>query len=427
MRRVLLLGVLAAACGNSTKTGTSPSKKPLTAKEIVQQSSPAIVFVEVGDGDTRATGTGFIVDKSGLIATNFHVVRGNKTIKVKLYGGAVYPVTQIAGVDPGRDLAVIRIQPAKALPTIRLGDSDAMVAGDQIVTIGNPLGVFDYTVSSGLVSQIRPVCTADMVTYAKANQGKLAELAHKPQRELTEADKDEIGKLICKQELTYFQISAPISQGSSGGPLFNQAGEVVGVTTAIISAGQNINLAIPTNYLKPIVHHPESISLDEFAQGTKEQADDSVDHTPIERKIPNLDVSALSGCSGDQVLELEKSIWGAFGVGAPLYNAGNMEACYRIYEGLATKLEQTPPCKGVKIVFGDGLLRAGSLDYRGDDAAQQKKAYKLKAWAMRDTFDGLLDVAKRWRDANPAGKRDEQKPPPTIPPPPKEKKSAPSK
>jgi S1-C subfamily serine protease len=407
MRALLWLGVMAAACsGGGTKTPTAP-KKPLTAKEIVQQSTPAIVFVEVGDGDQRGSGTGFILDKSGLIATNFHVVAGSKSIKVKLHGGETYPVMQIAGLDPGRDLAVLRIQPTKALPTVRLGDSSSMAAGDQIVTIGNPLGVFDYSVSSGLLSQIRPVCTNDMVAYAKANAPRLEELALAAKtRRLTEAEQNEAQKLLCRQELTYFQISAPISKGSSGGPLFNQAGEVIGVTTAIIADGQNINIAVPGNYLKPIVANPAAISMDEFAAKTRGDAprsagpDEDDDPTPIDRKVPQHATTVFDGCSGDQIVELENAIWSAIEIGAPLYNQRTkkgIEACFRVYEGTATKYETSPPCKGVKQAFADGLLRASSL-----------ATYKPKAWAMRDTFDGLLLAAKKWRDAHP-GKWDPKK------------------
>jgi S1-C subfamily serine protease len=286
MRALLSLGVLVAACsGGGTKTPTTTPKKPLTAKEIVQQSSPAIVFVEVvGEGNARGSGTGFILDKSGLIATNFHVIAGSKAIKVKLYGGEVYQVTQIAGIDPGRDLAVLRIQPTKALATVRLGDSDAMTAGDQVVAIGNPLGVFDYSVSSGLLSQVRPICTADMVSFAKANGKRLEELALKAKTgRLTEAEGKEAERLLCRQELTFFQISAPISKGSSGGPLFNQAGEVIGVTTAIIADGQNINFAVPGNYLKAIITNPGAISMDDFAAKTR---DNATDNTPVQRKGP---------------------------------------------------------------------------------------------------------------------------------------------
>lgn len=410
MRALLLLGVIVAACsGGGSKTPTGP-KKPLTAKEIVQQSTPAIVFVEVvGEGDARGTGTGFILDKSGLIATNFHVVAGMKSIKVKLYGGETYEVQQIAGIDPARDLAVLRITPTKALPTVRLGNSDVMAVGDQVVTIGNPLGVFDYTVSAGLLSQIRPECTNDMVAYAKANVKRLEELAakYKATGKLTEAEIKEAQRLTCRQELTYFQFNAPISQGSSGGPLFNLAGEVIGVTTGIINNAQNINIAVPTNYLKPILANPSAISMPEFTAATKDaqpnkgaSGDEDNDPWQIVRNIPVHPTTVFDGCTGDQIVNLENEIWSAIEIGAPLYNQRTnkgIEACFRVYEGTSNKFEQNPPCKGVKQAFADGLLRASAL-----------ATYKPKAWAMRDTFDGLLVAAKKWRDSNP-GKWDPAK------------------
>ncbi len=417
MRRLLLLGLLAAACGGPKTKGPTSGGSPkttLTPKEIATQSNPAIVFIDVGEGDQRGAGTGFIVDQNGLIATNFHVVRGNKAIKVKLFGGEVYQVEHVAGIDPGRDLALLRIKPAKALPTVKLGDSDQMSAGDQVVAIGNPLGL-DHTISSGLVSQIRPECTKEMVEYALKNPGKLEEIIAKAQRtrQISDADRAEAAKLACRQELTYFQISAPISQGSSGGPLFNQAGEVVGVTTAIIAAGQNINLAIPTNYLKSMLTQPTKIPLEDFAATTKEQQDEPDDGRPnpeikLERKIPNHPLTVFDGCKGDQVVELENDIWTAIGAGAPLYNKKDFEACFNIYKGLAEKIERKAPCTGVKSAFGDGLLRVSTFDYKGDDKNEEIKSYKLKAWALRDTFDGLLDAGKRWRDANP-GKFDPMK------------------
>ena len=124
--------VLSAASGSCSGPAKPTPKTPLSAKDIVKSSSPAIVRVETGDG----LGTGFISDKSGLVVTNLHVVRGKKEIRIKLYGGDVYSVMQVAGFDRGRDLALLRIQPTKSLPSLRLGDSDAMVPGDQIVAIG---------------------------------------------------------------------------------------------------------------------------------------------------------------------------------------------------------------------------------------------------------------------------------------------------
>lgn len=323
----------------------------MTPKDIVQQSTDAIVRIEAG-GDK--VGTGFILDKSGLVATNLHVVAGSTEIKVKLHDNSQYQVMQIAGIDPGRDLAVLRIKPTKPLTTLRLGDSDQMSAGDQVIAIGNPLGVFDYSVSSGLVSQVRAVCGP---TDEKCPPGGL----------------------------TLLQISAPISQGSSGGPLFNQFGEVVGVTTLIVAQGQSINFAVPGNYLKPMVAKPGAISMQAFADQTKlEEEGLPDDNVRIQKLVPKHPVAILDGCSDKAISEVIESISSAIDIGAPLYNRGDIEACFRIYEGTSTKLERDPPCAGVGKAFGEGLLRASTLT-----------SYKEKAWALRDTFDGMIDVVQR--------------------------------
>jgi len=379
--RVVAVMALVSSCGPTTFQAP-PTR--LTAKDIVQRSNPAIVRIEAG---VDKVGTGFILDKSGVVATNLHVVAGESRIRVRLFDGSQYLVTQIVGVDPGRDLALLRIQAAKDLPTLKLGDSDTISAGDQIFAIGNPLGVFDHSVTEGLISQIRPYC-----------------------------GKDDIAAHRCQQELTVLQISAAISPGSSGGPLFNQYGEVVGITTAIITAGQSINLAVPANYLKPLVARraAATMSTEQFAMETRtaeeggggnQEPDSGV---RIVRHIPFHEITVFDGCKLADIEDVVRQIGEAIENGAPLYNDGKHEACYRIYEGTAVKFEHDAPCTGVRSAFGDGLLRAGGL-----------KSYTEKAWAMRDTFDGLIDAAKRWAVRHPQGS-----PPPTSAP---AAKPAPSK
>jgi hypothetical protein len=363
MRRLRVVAALALVCScGATTSSSGRSRTRLSEKDIVQRSSPAIVRVEAGPDKV---GTGFILDKAGVVATNLHVVAGESAIKVRLYDGTQYPVMQIAGFDPARDLALLRIKPTKDLPTLKLGDSDAVSAGDQIVAIGNPLGVFDYSVTSGLISQVRPVC-----------------------------GKQDVAAQHCKQELTVLQISAAISPGSSGGPLFNQFGDVVGITTAIITAGQNINLAVPGNYLKPLIAQHAVISTEDFARYTK-APDEGGGGAPddgirIVRRVPLLETTVFDGCKLEDIEDIVRQIGEAIENGAPLYNEGKHEACYRIYEGTAVRYEHDAVCAGVRSAFGDGLLRAGGL-----------KSYKEKAWAMRDTFDGLIDAAKRWADKHP--------------------------
>lgn len=353
----------------------------MTPKDIVQQSSDGIVVIQAGDDKI---GSGFIVDSTGLVATNLHVVASEKEIKVKLHDGSSQQVTQVVGYDPDRDLALLRIKPPRSLVSLRLGDSDQMTAGDQIVAIGNPLGVFEYSVSSGLVSQRRTLCTKDEV--------------------VTDREGNKVERKCPAGGFELLQISAPISQGSSGGPLFNQFGEVIGVTTAIIQAGQSINLAVPTNYLKTLIAQPTAIPMERFAEETtprEAERPGGTDQVTITRMVPKHPLSVLDGCSDAQVVEVVQAITSAIDIGAPLYNQGmaegspnaqGMEACFRIYEGTSTKLERDPPCKGVGKAFGDGLLRANTL-----------ATYKEKAWALRDTFDGLIDVAIK-RGVKPGAK-----------------------
>jgi hypothetical protein len=104
----------------------------------------------------------------------------------------------------------------------------------------------------------------------------------------------------------------------------------------------------------------------------------------IVRRVPNHDLSLLDGCSSDSLVTAVKAISDAIASGAPIYNAGDHEGCFRIYEGAALKLDRESNCKGIRDALGQGLLRAETL-----------KTYTEKAWAMRDAFDGVLDVVAR--------------------------------
>jgi serine protease Do len=354
---VLIAVVGGVACGGHQ---SPQGRVKLSAREIAARSEPAIVRIEAG-GDR--VGTGFAVDRSGVIATNLHVVAGARDIKIHMLDGATYDVKRVDAIDLDRDLALVHIDPTSPLPTIPIGDSDKLAAGDPVVAIGNPMGVLDYTVSDGLISSVR----------------------------------------VLSAQLTVLQISAPISPGSSGGPLFNSYGEVIGVATAILTQGQNLNFGVPGNYLKPLLAQQTPMSLDEFAQKTAPPSEDDrsagaggPNDVHIQRKVPNHDVSVLDGCSANDMADLFKGISEAIESGAPLYNSGNHEACYRIYEGTSMRFEREAPCPGVRAAFGDGLLRASTM-----------ASWTEKAWALRDTFDGMLDVlerkAKTMGGAAPAG------------------------
>ena len=338
-----MLAVLfgAAACADKAKPPKAPQR--LEPKEIVHRAKPAIVRVEDGDG---RVGTGFVIDQAGTVATNLHVIIGATQIQVTTLDGSTLPVTSIVALDPEHDLALIDVDPPTPLPTVPLGDSDLVEAGDPVLAIGNPLGVLDYTVSDGLISSVRQM----------------------------------------SPDVKVLQISAPISQGSSGGPLFNPFGEVIGVATALSTEGQNLNFAVPSNYVRALDKRRQPMTVEAFAALTRPRPREiEANGVKITRDVPTHATTIFQGCKDDDIAAAIEAIGKAIENGAPLYNAGNHEACFRIYEGTSTKLERDSPCPGIRDAFGAGLLRVSTMG-----------SYTEKAWGLRDTFDGLLDVAKRW-------------------------------
>ncbi|MCP4445799.1 MAG: serine protease [Myxococcales bacterium] len=338
----LALAAPAASCGGATTKQTTP--KELTPREIMERFKPAIVRIENNMGMRVGTGTGFLLTPTGRIATNLHVIVGGGVLRVKLSDDTVHAVRRVVAIDQDRDLAVIEIDVERPMSTVKLGDSDAVVPGDSVTAVGNPMR-FDYTVSDGLISSVRQI----------------------------------------EDDVTVLQISAPISQGSSGGPLFNAFGEVIGVATFVSSEGQNINFGMPINYIRPLLEHDGSETVGEFAKRFKPKKAPGVIKTAagaIERNVPKHDVSMLSDCSREQVMKVYTGIQRTIELGAPLYNDGDHLACFNIYQQTAMHFEKDPKlCKGLRDSFGAGLLRS-----------ETERDATRKAWAMRDTFDGLLAV-----------------------------------
>ncbi|MDJ0555376.1 MAG: HhoA/HhoB/HtrA family serine endopeptidase [Microcoleaceae cyanobacterium MO_207.B10] len=164
----------------------------------------------------RGQGSGFIVDGSGIILTNAHVVKGADTVTVKLKDGRSFQ-GEVRGLDEPSDLAVIKID-GDNLPVAALGNSDEAKVGNWAIAVGNPLGL-DNTVTLGIISTLdRPSSQAG----------------------------------IPDKRLDFIQTDAAINPGNSGGPLVNSQGEVIGINTAIRADGQGIGFAIPINQAKVI-------------------------------------------------------------------------------------------------------------------------------------------------------------------------------
>ncbi len=162
----------------------------------------------------RSLGSGFIIDQSGFIVTNNHVVEGADKIKVILKDDREFDA-EVKGRDPNTDLALIKIKSDGKLPTIQFGNSDDVKVGEWVMAIGNPFGL-EHTVTVGIIS-------------AK-------------------------GRVIGSGPYDDFiQTDASINPGNSGGPLIDMTGKVVGINTAIIAGGHGIGFAIPVNMAKGII------------------------------------------------------------------------------------------------------------------------------------------------------------------------------
>jgi serine protease Do len=163
----------------------------------------------------NSLGSGFIINRDGYIITNDHVVRDAESIQVKLSNEDVYS-GKVVGSDPKTDIAVIKINVKEQLPMAVLGDSDKLQVGQWAIAIGNPFGL-DRTVTVGVVS-----------ATGRSNMG-------------------------IETYENFIQTDASINPGNSGGPLLNVYGEVIGINTAIVAAGQGIGFAIPINMAKRVV------------------------------------------------------------------------------------------------------------------------------------------------------------------------------
>ncbi|CAM5999229.1 unnamed protein product [Sphagnum balticum] len=194
-------------------TGTKSNSKEISPVDIAKEVFRSTVMVLAGTDSSASQGSGFVVGK-GLIATNYHVVKDADVICVNQIGDSKnLRKASLYAVDSKSDLAIL-FCPELKLPIIRVGDGVKVAVGENIYAVGNPKG-FEGTFSNGIVSGIR------------IENGK---------RRL--------------------QITAPISRGSSGGPLLDRTGSVIGVTSYYYAGGQNLNFAVPIENVKIMLRDP---------------------------------------------------------------------------------------------------------------------------------------------------------------------------
>jgi S1-C subfamily serine protease len=209
---------------NAIYRASAPGVVHIETTTRVQQPEDPFFGNPFGTAQTqRALGSGFVIDKSGHIVTNYHVVRAADTIQVSFSNNERIKA-KVVGVDPSTDIALLKVGvKARALKALPLGNSDSVRVGDQVIAIGNPFGL-DRSVTAGIVSAV--------------------------QRRIEAPNRLSISHVI--------QTDAALNHGNSGGPLLNAQGQVVGVNAQIETGGVGegnvgIGFAIPINTVKDVV------------------------------------------------------------------------------------------------------------------------------------------------------------------------------
>jgi serine protease Do len=216
--------------------------------DVIEDVLPSLVNVRVsgfsqdsfGTGRTQGQGSGAVIDEGGIILTNFHVVQGAVRVRILFQDGHDPVDGRVIGTDPDRDLAVVQV-PASDLTPIKIGSSDALRLGDEVIALGFPLGLGGPTVTKGIVS------------------GKNRSL------EVPRQNPEGEEELVQFQGL--LQTDAAINPGNSGGPLVDTAGRLVGINTAAAGAGsaENVGFAIAIDSALPVIEEILSEPAEERA------------------------------------------------------------------------------------------------------------------------------------------------------------------
>ena len=307
-----------------TPTAPASTRASLTPREIAQQTLPSVVLlvIDTGREDRMKYGSGFFIAPD-LVVTNSHVLEGAVGGVIKLVGQkTTYEILGTVGLDVENDLALIKVRGAKA-QALAVGNSAALVIGDEIFAVGNPKGL-EGTFSQGIVSSIR-------------REGK--------------------GSVI--------QITAPISPGSSGGPVLNAQGEVVGVAVGGISSGQALNFAIPSSYLNAMMAKQKPLtSLQVSGQATRR-------NQPARSRQGDVEEAPAGGSLSSSQPSAPRS-----SASPRLSNEGmamNRAASSLARRGSQTSLKMTVVRKGKTTEYvmkpGDCIFEAEAFDFNHDGEA----------------------------------------------------------
>lgn len=231
-------------------------------RTLAKQARPAVYLLAIQDedGEVKGSGTGFLVSPDGLLVTNYHVVADAPHILAKAENGGLFPVVRVVATDPANDLALLQLE-GKSLPCLPLAPANSAEAGTRIAVIGSPLGL-EGTLTEGIVSARRK---------------------------------------LPGQKREVLQISAAISKGSSGSPVLDAQGRVVGIASFLLAEGQSLHFATPAEKLltllrksgqTPAPSPPGPALSDKMAAGKTYTVRSGDTLTRISRELKNQGIQA---------------------------------------------------------------------------------------------------------------------------------------
>jgi S1-C subfamily serine protease len=249
--------------GNAEKN----TKEPSARTSLV--GAPVLTIIASNRaGTTVSQGSGFILSSDGLAGTNYHVIKGAVQAIAECCHGRVFEIRSIEGADLERDLVVFQLyerggrDKPRDLPFVTLGSSKDLTVGDKVIAIGSPQGL-ENTISDGILSAVREY-----------------------------------------KSVRYLQITAPISPGSSGGPVLSESGKMVGIATFQFEKGQNLNFAVDAEHVRPLIDQHFGVSLAEFQSVVR-----SSQRSKSSVSAPATDTTA----AGNEHLNEGRSLTGQFG------------------------------------------------------------------------------------------------------------------
>jgi serine protease Do len=309
---------------------------PSIVSALAAKAAAALVVLEFEE----SYGVGFVVGNEGKIVTCLHVVADEPMIRAHFADGRSAQVRKVLATDVRRDLAVLQAD----LPALE----GLEPATQRLVDDGTPL------VAYGMVEN---------ATRTRWFEGKVGTTQ------------------VLGGALTVYQLDGELPPDGSGGPLINASGQVFAVATVAETSSGRVMLGVPWRYVEPLLKQGSVRNLGALKIKPRKA---------VKRDVPQHPLALLADSSAAGLEDVMSEISGAIQQGAPAYNAGDADACFKVYVEAAQRLMQRRvDCPGVRKALTDGMTKAQGLE----DS-------ESRAWAMRDTFDGLLAVIERWFKAH---------------------------